>query len=348
VKTVAEALKPAGYVSGHFGKWHLGENGHLPSDQGFEDALVSHGGGHFLPRVKTTPPLEVAEGAYLAEILTDRAIAFIEENRDRAFFLHLSHYAVHIPLEARQELIAKYQSREKTPGRINNPIYAAMLEHVDQSLGRVLHKLDELNLSQDTILVFFSDNGGLTRKFDGKGVDVTTNDPLRDEKGTLYEGGIRVPMIVRWTGSIQTGTLCEIPVSSVDFYPTFLDLADQPIPHQQLDGESLVSLLRQSGGLSRDALYWHYPHYHHSTPASAIRVADWKLIEFFEDGRVELYDLSNDIGESKNLAQEKPDKVKELSTRLDQWRRSVEAALPVPNPDFDPARRDSFGRVPRN
>jgi uncharacterized sulfatase len=222
-----------------------------------------------------------------------------------------------------------------------------MVEHVDQSVGRIMRKLDELGLSQETIVVFFSDNGGLTRKFDGKGVDVTTNAPLRDEKGTLYEGGIRVPLIIRWPEKVGAGTTSDVPVSSVDFWPTFLSAAEISTSEDLLDGESLLPLLKQSGKLSRDALYWHYPHYHHSTPAGAIRVANWKLIEFFEDGRLELYDLARDPGETKDLSAERKKKAQELREKLNQWRTDVGAELPIENPEFDAARRNDRGRVPR-
>jgi uncharacterized sulfatase len=204
-----------------------------------------------------------------------------------------------------------------------------MVEHLDASIGRILKKLDELNLAKSTIVVFFSDNGGLYQAYGGyrgKKQIVTTNAPLRDEKGTLYEGGIREPLIVRWPGVVKAGTTSSIPVSSVDFYPTFLEIvgARRKSSHL-LDGESILPLLRQAGRLRRDAIYWHYPHYHHSRPAGAIRQGHWKLIEFFEDGRLELYNLKSDIGEKNNLATKIPQKAAELQQKLAAWRKSVGA-----------------------
>ncbi|MCH9021427.1 MAG: sulfatase, partial [Planctomycetes bacterium] len=285
--TIAEALNPAGYISGMFGKWHLGGQNHYPDQQGFDSMLLYHG-KHF--RFRTTPPMKVDKNEYLADVLTDRSERFLEKNKDRPFFLYLSHYAVHIPLQAKRELIEKYQAKPKPNKGVNNPTYAAMVEHVDTSVGRVLKKLDELDLSKNTIVIFFSDNGGLRQNFRKTGPIVTTNAPLRDEKGTLYEGGIREPLIVRWPGVVRPGSTCDEPVTSVDFYPTFLEITQaQKDRDHTLDGKSITALLKQSGSLDREAIYWHYPHYHHSSPAGAIRAGSWKLIEFYEDGRLELY-----------------------------------------------------------
>ena len=216
---------------------------------------------------------------------------------------------------------------------------------LDRSVGRILDTLDKLALAGRTVVVFMSDNGGLRRRFDGNGPLVTTNAPLRDEKGTLYEGGIREPLIVRWPGVVKHGSVCNVPVSSVDFYPTFLEIAGaKGDPGHVLDGESIVPLLKQTGTLERDAIFWHYPHYHHSTPAGAIRQGDFKLVEFYEDGRLELYNLKNDIAEERNLAAEMPQRAQELQHALAEWRRSVGAEMPTPNPDFDPARAHEWGR----
>jgi len=349
--TIAEALRPAGYTSAAFGKWHLGGAEHEPDRQGFDERLVTSG-RHFYPNVRTTPPLDAPDGAYLADVLTSRAEAFMEQHREKPFFLYLSHYAVHIPLEADAGLTAKYEAKEpKPPGRVNHPVYAAMVEHVDRSLGRIVAKIDELHLAEDTLLVFFSDNGGLNRSANG-GPQVMVNTPLRNEKGSLYEGGIRVPLIVRRPGRVRAGTVCEEPVSSVDFLPTFTDLAGMvDSPANPVDGVSLKPLLEQSGRLAPRALYWHYPHYHHTTPAGAIRDGDWKLIEYFEDGRTELYHVTDDLSETTDLAGRHPDMTARLKERLANWRHRVSANMPAPNPDADPARADQFrprGRANRN
>ncbi len=329
--TIAESLKEAGYATGCIGKWHLGGKQHSPGNQGFDTVVQG---------VRNQNDKQVTG-------FTDAAIQFIVENKDRPFFLYLSHHTVHIRLEAPQELVEKYEKKPKPKNGVNNPVYAAMIEHLDTSIGRILRKLEELDVDKETVVVFFSDNGGLRQRFDGKGQVVATNAPLRSEKGTLYEGGIRVPLIVRSPGVVKPGSECRAPVSSVDFYPTFLEtVGRKDTPKQVLDGESLMSLLRRSGKLERDAIFWHYPHYHHSTPAGAIRRGDWKLIEFFEDDRLELYNLEEDIAEAKNLAREKPEIARRLQRRLAGWRRSVNAAMPTPNPDFDPERRLEWGRHP--
>ncbi|MEA3366269.1 MAG: sulfatase-like hydrolase/transferase, partial [Candidatus Hydrogenedentes bacterium] len=246
--------------------------------------------------------------------------------------------------EARQALIEKYEKKPKPESGVNNPVYAAMVEHVDHSVGRIMAKLDELGLANNTVVVFTSDNGGLRQRYDLLGGLVSSNAPLRDEKGTLYEGGIREPLIVRWPGVVDPGSTCSEPVSSVDYYPTLVDIAGAPPPSNQvLDGVSIRPLVEQQGGLDRDAIYWHYPHYHHSTPAGAIRAGDWKLIEFFEDGRLELYNLAEDISESRNLATSMPDRTLKLRQKLAQWRGYVDADMPTVNPDYDPARAHEWG-----
>lgn len=331
IVTLAEFLQAAGYATGHIGKWHLGGKEHAPEKQGF-DYVRQQGPNQKDKRVT----------AY-----TDRALEFIEQNADRPFFLHLSHNTVHIPLQAPQELVEKYQNKPKPTAGVNNPTYAAMVEHLDTNVGRILAQLDELGLSDDTIVVFFSDNGGLRQTYTGKGPIVATNAPLRDEKGTVYEGGIRVPLIVRWPGVVEPAGECRVPVTSVDFYPTFLEIAGTRKPAAQpLDGQSLMPLLRQRGRFKDRAIYWHYPVYHHSTPAGAIRDGDWKLIEFFTDGTRELYNLKDDIGEQKDLASVFPRRTAALQRKLSAWRKSVDAAMPGPNPDFDPARRQEWARHP--
>jgi len=331
IKTIPEALKSAGYVSAMIGKWHLGGNRHAPEKQGFD--FVRQSGKNQNDKRVT---------AY-----TNYAMQFIEQNKNKPFFLYLSHNTVHIPLEAPKELVDKYQNKPKPPIGVNNPVYAAMIEHLDRSIGRILQKLDDLKLRENTVVIFFSDNGGLRQHFQKIGPIVSSNAPLRDEKGTLYEGGIREPLIVRWPGVVKPGSTCSVPVTSVDFYPTFLEITGAPKPGSQaLDGNSIVRLLKQKDGNQARAIYWHYPMYHHSSPAGAIRQGDWKLIEFFEDGRLELYNLKDDIGEKKNLATSMPKIAKQLHQKLIAWRKSVNAAMPRPNPDFDPTRRHEWGAHP--
>lgn len=337
--TLAEVMKSGGYTTGLFGKWHLGRLEYFPDKQGFDEAMVSDG-RHF--DFETWPKVEHPKDDYLAEFLTDKAADFMERHKDEPFFLFVSHFAVHIPLEARQELIEKYERKPKPGEGIHNSVYAAMVEHVDTSVGRVMDKLEKLGLAEDTVVVFFSDNGGLRRRYDGEGPLVTSNAPLRDEKGSIYEGGIREPLVVRWPGVTQAGTVCSEPVSSVDLLPTFAEVAGQPAP-EGVDGVSLTPAL-ESRKMPRRPLFWHYPHYHHSTPAGAIRQGRWKLIEFFEDGKLELYDLESDIGETRNLAAEMPARAERLHRKLAEWRQEIHAAMPTPNPDHDPAREKEWGK----
>lgn len=345
VITFAEKLHAAGYATGAYGKWHLGDNEMPPAKQGFDDSVVTSGWGHFGNR--SAPDIGLGKDQYLTEVLTDLGVEFIKANRDKPFCLYLSHFAVHIPLEARQELILKYANKPDQTGPVCNPIYAAMIEHVDRSVGRLMDTLDELGLAENTVVVFYSDNGGLHQMYTGEGPIVTSNAPLRGEKGTVYEGGIREPLIIRWPGNIASGSECDTPVSSVDFYPTFLELAGAaPTPDYPLDGLSLMPLLRQKGDLAREAIYWHYPHYHHDTPAGAVRKGPWKLIEYYEDGRMELYNLDDDISEAHNLASTHPGIASALQEDLAAWRKSVDAAMPEPNPDYDPQRAHEWGRHP--
>ena len=342
--TVAEALKKAGYATGLFGKWHLGGGPlHRPTSQGFDEAIVSMG-KHF--RFDTQPKVEVPPDVYLADFLTDRAIGFIERHQREPFFLCLHHFAVHAPHVAKKDLIAQFKDKAPVGGH-KSPVYAAMIASVDQSVGRVLAKLDELNLAGNTLVIFTSDNGGVggyaAAGITGAG-GITDNAPLRGGKGMLYEGGIRVPYIFLWRGKIAPGAVCDEPITSVVLYPTLLELAGAtPEPGYPLDGVSCVPCL--TGGrtkLAREALYWHFPGYlgagrdsWRTTPAGAVRSGDYKLIEFFEDGRLELYDLKNDLGEKRDLAAARPDLVKELHAKLIGWRKSIGA--PMPRPKTEPS-----------
>jgi arylsulfatase A-like enzyme len=336
IVTIPEALKTAGYKAACIGKWHLGdEEPFRPQDQGFDVVFQRSRRSHF-----------TADGEYLTDKLTNEALKFIEQNRDRPFFLYLSHHAVHTPIQAKKELIEKYKKKKPVNGH-NNPAYAAMIDSMDQSVGAVCDKLNELGLSGNTVVFFFSDNGGYA--------NATSMAPLRGSKGMLYEGGIRVPMIARWPGRIKAGTVCDVPVIGIDFYPTFLEIAGAAKPaNQVLDGESIVPLLKGAGSLKRNAIFWHFPAYlepyndsqwpWRTTPAGAVRLGDWKLIEFFEDGKIELYNLKDDIGEKSDLAAAKPAKAKELHRVLLQWRKSVGAPVPTEknpkyNPDVKPAKK---------
>ena len=261
------------------------------------------------------------------------------------FLCFLSHHAVHIRCEARRELIDKYEAKAKRTKTKIYPTYAAMTEAMDDSVGLVLKALDLLKLAERTVVIFFSDNGGLDRIYTGKGPYVTTNAPQRDFKGTLYEGGIREPLIVRWPGTTKAGSTCEWPVISNDFLPTMLEMAGiSARPGQPIDGVSMMPLLKGAKALDRDTLYWYYPTYHHSTPAVAIREGDYKLLEFFEDSSLELYHLKDDIGETTNLAGKMPDKAAAMRDKLHRWRKALGAPLPTPNPDHDPAKAHLWGR----
>ncbi|MGD9722865.1 MAG: sulfatase [Pirellulales bacterium] len=343
--TVAQALHSAGYATGMFGKWHLGsDREHHPSRRGFEEAIVSQG-RHY--NFKTDPATDHPQEAYLADFLTERAVDFIRRHKDGPFFLYLPHFAVHGPLEAKAELIEKFRERPAAGGH-DNPVYAAMLASLDESVGRVLATLDELALAENTVVIFSSDNGGVGG-YEREGIQGnshTDNAPLKGGKGMLADGGIHVPYIYRWPDKIAPGGTCQTPIISVDLYPTLLELAGAAAPAgYTLDGESYAPLLTspQNGRLQRDAIFWHFPGYlgagggtWRTLPGGAIRAGDWKLIEYFEDGRTELYNLRDDVSERKNLAAEQPDKVSELRGRLAVWRETVAAPMPQKNPDQKP------------
>jgi arylsulfatase A-like enzyme len=339
--TVAQTLKAAGYATGMFGKWHLGNSAeHHPGKRGFDEAIVS-AGQHF--DFTTSPAVNYPKGQYLADFLTDKAVDFIKRHKDHPFFLYLPHFGVHSPHQAKPELIAKFKAKAAVGGH-DNPTYAAMIASVDESVGRVMATLDELKLADNTLLVFVSDNGGVggyeREGIKKEGSDVTDNAPLRSGKGSLYEGGTRVPFIVRWPGQTKAGTANDIPAIHVDIYPTLVEIAGGKMPASQMfDGESLVSLFRNPAGkLTRDAIFQHFPGYlgagtdsWRTTPVSLIQAGDWKLMEFLEDGRLELYNLRDDIGEKNNLAATQPAKAKELHAKLVAWRTAIKAPMPTPN-----------------
>lgn len=337
--TLAQSLKNAGYATGMFGKWHLGQDAeHHPGRRGFDEAIVSMG-KHF--GFATSPTTEYPEGQYLADFLTDKAIDFIQRHKEKPFFLYLPHFAVHSPFEAKQQWIDKFSPKPPAGGH-KNPVYAAMIASVDESVGRVMAALDKLQLADNTVLIFSSDNGGVGGYVrEGIGAkDITDNTPLRNGKGSLYEGGTRVPFIVRWPGVTRPGSVCGVPAIHVDVYPTLLEIAGTAAPSDYpLDGTSLVPLFRDAdASLNREAIYQHFPGYLGSggntwrtTPVTLIQSGSWKLMEFLEDKHLELYNLENDLGESKNLADEMPDKASELHARLAAWRQEINAPMPTPN-----------------
>lgn len=350
--TLARALRSAGYATAHIGKWHLGGKGAEPEQHGFGlNVAGDHTGtplSWFAPfrsaEGRVMPGLEkAANGEYLTDQLTVEAEQFIERNRGRPFFLHLAHYAVHIPLRAKPGLAAKYPA-DRPPGTQNNPIYAAMIESLDGSVGRIVGTLERLKLSGRTAVVFTSDNGGLCVK-EGPDTPATLNAPYRDGKGYLYEGGIRVPLLVKWPGIARPGSTSNALASGTDLMPTILDLCAVS-SGVTTDGVSLRPALRGEA-LKRDALYWHYPHYSNQggRPGGAIRVGGLKLIEHFEDGRTELYDLAKDVGESRNLVEERADDAKALAARLSAWRRAVGARTTKPNPDYAPNVQAADGTI---
>ncbi len=404
--TIAEALKEHGYTTAIIGKWHLGMEPSGPLQHGFDKHIPEGwnpccppGSGYHAPW--DLSGLDNIEGDYLTDRLTDEALIYMEENKDRPYFLYLSHFAVHDPIQGRHDLVAKYDEKlkqiEPTEGagyilegnpddpdplsrkdlnslkedpdydeykvfqnnivkikqHQDNTQFAGMVESVDESLGRVLSKLKELGHEDKTILLFFSDNGGMSaanfwnpeRVIPEDELDMayaTSNLPLRGAKGWLYEGGIREPMIVKWPSKGLQGTVCDVPVVSNDFFPTILDMLGLPIPREyNLDGVSIVPLLKGKNELDREAIYWHFPHYSNhgmQSPGGAIRSGDYKLLEYFENNTVQLFNLKEDIGEQHDLSGSAPEKVNELRTMLHKWREDINAQMMPPNPDYVPVK----------
>ncbi|HUG67604.1 MAG TPA: sulfatase [Pirellulaceae bacterium] len=398
--TIAEALQEHGYATAHFGKWHLGEDPFGPLQHGFDVQVPKWNKGW--PRAGYHAPfrldgLQDAPGDYLTDRLTDEALGFIEENQARPFFLYLSHFAVHDPIEGPVDLLKKYQEKsERIPGRENgsfilegnpdsmnrlskaeldalqqdeayqghqvlpnrlvkikqhqdNTQFAAMVESMDESFGRVMTRLKTLGLDDDTIVIFGSDNGGMSAANFGRPDRVipdsqldmaysTSNLPLRGAKGWLYEGGIRVPMMVKWPGQGNRGTTCDVPVISTDFYPSILEMigvAARPEQHQ--DGVSFAPLLKGQHQLDREAVYWHFPHYSNhgmQSPGGAIRCGDYKLLEYFENNTVQLFNLREDLGEHNDLASAEPEVAARLKSMLHRWRANVATEMMEPNPDY--------------
>ena len=369
-QSLATALRNGGYQTWHVGKWHLGGEGHLPQDHGFDVNIGGYHmgspghGGYFSPwSIDPLVDADVPEGTYLTDHLTDHVVDLIQGTDDeQPFFLNLWYYSVHTPIQAKADRIARYEQKARDVGldqletfsedefhpcehkkdqhvrrRLlqSDPVYAAMIDSLDENIGRVLDTLEATDKSDDTLILFTSDNGGLATSEGSP----TCNAPLAEGKGWMYEGGTREPLFVRWPGAVAEGSECDTPISSPDIYPTLLEAAGLPlIPDQHVDGESILPLLQQRGELERSSIFWHYPHYGNQggTPGSSIRCGDWKLIEFFDDGRRELYNLRQDIGEDDNRIHAEPAIAADLHNQLAAWRESVAAKIPAPNPDWEP------------
>lgn len=355
--TLAKALKSSGYATFFAGKWHLGPEGWWPENQGFDinkggiERGGPYGGSKYFspygnPRLTDGPP-----GEHLPDRLASEAVNFIEANRERPFFAYFSFYSVHTPLMAREDLRKKYEEKRKRLGlkakwgreherdvRLvqEHAVYAAMVEAMDLAVGKVLSKLDDLDLRDNTLVIFTSDNGGLSTSEGWP----TSNLPLRGGKGWMYEGGIREPLLVRWPGVVEPGRVIETPVSSPDFFPTLLAATGaKSEPGQVFDGVNLVPVLKGES-LPERSLFWHYPHYGNQggAPSAAVRRGNWKLIEWYEDQRVELFNLAADLSEQTDRAAQEPHLVTQLRDELHAWQKEVGAKLPIPNPNFDPAK----------
>jgi arylsulfatase A-like enzyme len=356
--TIAEALKTKGYNTIHIGKWHLGESLYYPENQGFD---INIGGGswgcpsyyfypyrdpenevhRYIPGLERSGTggnhyLENREGEYLTDRLTDEAITVMKDavSTDTPFFMNLCYYAVHTPIEAPDSIVKYYSDKISKAGKDCNPTYAAMVHMVDQNVGRVLKTIKELGIFDNTMVIFTSDNGGFINE--DKGRKVTDNTPLRSGKGSLYEGGTRIPLIIHYPGGAEKGAICNLPTISNDFFPTLCEIAGVDIFSSKTDGVSLLKLMRNPGAkLSREYLFWHYPHYYlTTTPVSAVRYNNWKLLRYYEDNKVELYNLQDDIGERINLAEINSDVTNKMIEKLDEWLQETKASFPTQNPKY--------------
>jgi arylsulfatase A-like enzyme len=357
--TLAKAMKAAGYATFFTGKWHLGPEGCWPENQGFDinmggcDKGGPYGGRKYFspyanPRLSDGP-----DGEHLPDRLATETAKFIEANKEHPFFAYFSFYSVHTPLMARPDLQKKYEEKRARLGlspkwgkegarevRLiqEHAVYAAMVEAMDLAVGKVLAKLDELGLSENTLVILTSDNGGLSTSEGSP----TSNLPLRAGKGWIYEGGIREPLLVRWPSVVKAGHVSATPVSSPDFFPTLLDVAKAQLQQGQVvDGVSILPLLKGQE-LKDRALFWHYPHYGNQggAPSAAIRRGPWKFIQWFEDDRIELYDLSKDLGEQTNLAEKEPERVAQLRAELVAWQKEVGAKFPTKNEAYVPGKSE--------
>jgi len=336
--TLAEMFKARGYTTGHFGKWHLNKDKNYapgrsgdPASQGFDDILTT---------VKPEYEADPDDDAHHSVEITERSLAFLESNREKPFFLYASFHTVHRPLMEKAELVERYASKPDADDERNNPIMGAMIETMDDGIGRILERLDDYGLSDRTLVIFYSDNGGFA--------ELQDQAPFRGGKAMIWEGGIRVPLAIRWPGVADAGTVNDALVTSDDFFPTLADVlgADELPP--DIDGLNLVPALEGTGEVGRDTLYFHYPHYHHLgyKPAGAIRKGDYKLIEWFEgsiagEGKaVSLFNLASDPGETTDLSDKYPERTEALLRELRDWRKEVGAAEMTLNPDYDAERAD--------
>ncbi len=369
-KTVASALRDGGYATWHVGKWHLGERDYWPDKHGFD---VNVGGCHWgMPNNGYFSPWGIPtlddgpEGEYLTDRLGDEAVGLIRgRDADKPFFLNLCFYSVHVPIEAKEPDVRTYQDKaralgldardpfeigevfpcdHKTHPRVtrrtiqSDPVYAAMVQSMDENVGKVLDALEDAGIADETAVFFTSDNGGLATAEGSP----TCNAPLAEGKGWMYEGGTREPLLACWPGVVEAGSTCDVPVTSTDFFPTFLEIAGlDPMPEQHVDGVSLAGLLRDGRAPDREAIFWHYPHYANQggTPGCSVRCKDHKLIRFFEDDRVELYNLREDVGEDRDLSEDLPDVASRLRGLLEEWLERSGAKIPQPNPDWTPPAR---------
>ena len=345
--TIAEALKRAGYLTASMGKWHLGDD---PRTQGFDINIGGNHSGHpksYFSPYQNKNLKDGPIGEYLTDRLTDEAIDFLRNYKNKTFFLYMTYYTVHTPIQGKEELIKKYENKEVTPYH-NNATYAAMIEAMDMNVGRLIDTLEELKLNDNTLIIFTSDNGGL--------FTVSEQYPLKYGKGAYYEGGTRITLIVRWDGKIKANSVSNIPVINLDFYPTILEITKASGKKSQVqDGESLTPILFDSGTISERALFWHFPiylqaqngyneytgrdPYFRTRPGSTMRYGKWKLHQYFEDGAVELYNLDTDLSEQNNLAQINLEKTSELINMLELWRTGINAPIPEQlNPEYSNAK----------
>ncbi|EMI18957.1 sulfatase family protein [Rhodopirellula maiorica SM1] len=338
--TIAEVLQHSGYRTGHIGKWHLSGTGKQgqgtkPIDQGFDVSLERPPGskGYLIK----TPSGGESKSHYLTDLLTDKACEFIDQSKSTPFFLYFAYHVPHTPIQGRPDLVDYFESKVDPNATHTNPTYAAMVASLDHSVGRIVTQLENNQLTGNTVILFISDNGGLTQR-NGKHDGFTENLPLRRGKGSAYEGGVRVPAIVYWPEVTPAGSVCDEPIITMDLFPTLQHIAGiEPSELHNNDGRSLAPVLRDPTHRFDRDLFWHYPHYHAGgdSPYTAIRSGDYRLIEFHEDKRVELYDLARDIGETNDLSTTLPAKTAALTNKLHAWRESVNAQMPTPNPRYD-------------